>query len=58
MMDLSVTTDYSRYSGDSTRLINCEYMNGHLFQSAGLKNSVTVWKGRQPGVAFMHKMME
>lgn len=58
MKDLSVTTDYSRYSGDSTKLNYPEDIFSDSNPYAGLKNSLTVSRGRRPGVAFMHKMLQ
>lgn len=58
MKDLSVTTDYSRYSGDSMILGYPKCISSDSRPSAGLKNSLTVSRGRRPGVAFMHKMLQ
>ena len=58
MKDLSVTTDYSRYSGDSAKLSYPECISSDSSPSAGLKNSLTVSRGRRPGAAFMHKMLQ
>lgn len=58
MTDLSVSADYTRYHETCESSLCLPRERSRLMTYADLQDSLTVERGRRPGVTFVHKMMQ
>jgi len=57
MKDLSVSVDYSRYHGISEISTSPNRLLELMNEPSGLSNTLTIIRGRKPGLGFIRKMI-
>jgi len=57
MKDLSISVDYSRYHGTSKPSMSPNWRLPLMNEYSGLSNTLTIARGRKPGLNFVRKML-